>query len=272
MFRSGIGEDNSETEPRTVLRVPGWTAFTVVGAVIGLLTGVFGIGGSSVATPLIAVLGVPGLLAVASPLPATIPSALAALRPYARRGDVQTTAASWTLLGGVPGVVAGALLSTIVGGPDLLILSGLVLVIVGARVLLPTSGAPSLDRIALSQNRTFVAGLSFAIGLLTGLLANGGGFLLVPMYLLIFGLDMRQAAGTSLLVVTILTIPTLVAHAILGNIDWLVAGAFALGAVPTSLLSALLADKVRGKVLRESFGILLVLCGVAYVSYRLLAH
>lgn len=144
--------------------------------------------------------------------------------------------------------------------------------IVGARVLLPSSRDPSLDRIALSRNRTFVVGLSFAIGLLTGLLANGGGFLLVPMYLLIFGLDMRQAAGTSLVVVAILTIPTLVAHAMLGNIDWLVAGAFALGAVPASLVSAHFADRLKGQALRSSFGILLVLSGVVYVSYLLLAH
>ena len=56
-----------------------WPAFVVAGAGIGTLTGFFGVGGSSIATPLLSLLGVPGLLAVASPLPATLPSALAAL-------------------------------------------------------------------------------------------------------------------------------------------------------------------------------------------------
>ena len=59
-----------------------WPVFVVAGAAIGLLTGSFGVGGSSVATPLLSLLGVPGLLAIASPLPATIPSAVAAAIPY----------------------------------------------------------------------------------------------------------------------------------------------------------------------------------------------
>jgi uncharacterized membrane protein YfcA len=53
----------------------------------------------------------------------------------------------------------------------------------------------------------------------TGLLANGGGFLIVPLYLLIFGLAMRQAVGTSLLVITVLAIPTLITHWALGHIN-----------------------------------------------------
>jgi len=152
-----------------------------------------------------------------------------------------------------------------------LVLSGVVLVVVGARVLVPSSGVASFDRVALSQNRTFVVSLSLGIGLFTGLLANGGGFLLVPMYLLVFGLDMRQAAGTSLLVVSVLTIPTLAIHALLGNIDWVVAGTFALGAVPMSLLSAHFAQRAKNKVLRDAFGVLLVVSGLAYISYRLIS-
>ncbi len=58
--------------------------FVAAGAVIGMLTGFFGAGGSSIATPLLSVLGVPGLLAVASPLPATVPAALPAAVPYLR--------------------------------------------------------------------------------------------------------------------------------------------------------------------------------------------
>ena len=59
-----------------VLSTAPWPVFVAAGAAIGLLVGLFGVGGSSVATPLLSVLGVPGLLAVASPLPATIPAAL----------------------------------------------------------------------------------------------------------------------------------------------------------------------------------------------------
>ena len=62
------------------------------------------------------------------------------------------------------------------------------------------------------QHRPLLVASAAGIGLFTGLLAGGGGFLLVPLYLLVFGLHMRQAVGTSLLVIAVLSIPTLVTH------------------------------------------------------------
>ncbi len=73
------------------------------------------------------------------------------------------------------------------------------------------------------HNRPLLVAVMAAAGLFTGLLANGGGFLLVPIYLLVFGLDMREAAGTSLLVIAVLTVPTLATHWA-RHIDWAVAG------------------------------------------------
>jgi len=110
-----------------------WPVFVVAGAVIGLLIGLFGVGGSSIATPLLAVLGLPGLLAVATPLPATIPSALVAAISYLRNGEARPRAAGWTMLGATPAAIAGALLSPMVGASKLLIASGFVLIIVGGR-------------------------------------------------------------------------------------------------------------------------------------------
>jgi hypothetical protein len=86
------------------------------GAAIGALMGFFGVGGSSVATPLLAALGLPPLLAVASPLPATIPAALTAARalrpalrgpPAGRRLDAARRASGRDR----------RLLSRVVGGP-----------------------------------------------------------------------------------------------------------------------------------------------------------
>ena len=111
--------------------------FVLGGAAIGTLTGLFGVGGSSVATPLLSLLGVPPLLAVASPLPATIPTAIVAAIPYLREHEAKPRAAAWTLFGGVPAAIVGAFLSHAVGGPTLLIVSGTVLIAVGQRVLRP---------------------------------------------------------------------------------------------------------------------------------------
>lgn len=247
-----------------------WPLFILAGAAIGILTGFFGVGGSAIATPLMAVMGVPGLIAVASPLPAAIPSALVAVVPYVRSHGARPRAAAWSLLGGIPAAIGGALLSRVIGGPILLLVSGLVLVVVGLRVLQPVSKAAQATGTSRRQNRPLLVAAMVGVGLFSGLLANGGGFLLVPIYLLVFGLTMRQATGTSLLVISVLAIPTLATHWALGHIDWRIAGAFALGAVPASAVSSRLAHRISGDRLRKGFGWFLIASGAAFVVYRLL--
>jgi uncharacterized protein len=248
-----------------------WPVFVLAGIVIGILTGLFGIGGSSVATPLLSLLGVPGLLAVASPLPATIPSAAVAVVPYWRAGEARPRAAAWTLLGAVPATVVGALLAHIVGGPKLLVASGIVLVFVGLRVLPRIDPTQRSIGAARRRKRPLLVAAAAGVGLFTGLLANGGGFLLVPMYLLLFGLNMRESAGTSLLVIALLAVPTLAAHWALGHVDWAVAGAFALGSVPASAVSARVAHRLPRYKVRLGFGWFLIASGVAFSIYRLAA-
>ena len=77
-----------------------------------------------------------------------------------------------------------------------------------------------------------------AVGLVAGLLATGGGIVLVPLFIVAFGFTTARAAGTSLVVAAALTVPTLATHWLLGNIDWSIAAAFALGMVPASFVAA----------------------------------
>ena len=139
---------------------------------------------------------------------------------------------------------------------------------VGQRVIRPIGDTARRAGAARRQNRILLVAVMAGVGLFTGLLANGGGFLLVPIYLLVFGLEMREASGTSLLVIAVLTVPTLATHWALGHIDWSVAGAFALGVVPSSALSSRLADRVTGARLRAGFGWFLVTCGVIFLVFR----
>ena len=115
----------------------------------------------------------------------------------------------------------------------------------------------------------FIAAIAAGVGLFTGLLANGGGFLLVPAYLLLLGLSMRTASGTSLLVVAALTIPTLATHWALGHIDWGAAFAFALGSVPASWIVSRQSQGLRTEHLQRAFGILLVTFSIWFVVYRI---
>lgn len=232
--------------------------------------GLFGVGGSSVATPVLAMLGAPGLVAVASPLPATIPAAAFGAAPYVRSREARPRAAMWSIAGGVPGTIAGALLSHAVGGSALLVLSGVVLVVVGVRVLRPIEQAARDAGTARRHNRPLLVASAAAVGVFTGLLANGGGFLLVPLYLLVFGLRMRQAVGTSLVVVAVLSVPTLATHWALGHIDWVIAGEFAAGLIPGSVVGSRLAHRVEGPVLRKAFAWFLIAFGLFFTVYRLL--
>jgi hypothetical protein len=95
------------------------------------------------------------------------------------------------------------------------------------------------------------------VGVFTGLLANGGGFLIVPLYLL---------------VIVVLAIPPLVTHWLLGHIDWAVAGEFALGQVPGSAVGSQFAHHVEGPVIRRAFGLFLVAFGLSFIIYRFVTH
>jgi len=250
--------------------MPAWPLVVIAGAAVGVCMGLFGVGGSSVATPVLALLGVPGLIAVASPLPATIPAAAIGAVPYLRSGEARPRAAGWSMLGGIPGTIVGAVLSRFVGGSALLIASGVVLVVVGFRVLRPVEEARRETGARRRQNRPLLVASTAGVGVFTGLLANGGGFLLVPLYLLMFGLRMREAVGTSLVVITVLAIPTLATHWALGHINWVLAGEFSISLLPGSAVGSRLAQRVQGPTLRKAFGWFLVAFGVFFTVYRAL--
>jgi uncharacterized membrane protein YfcA len=252
-----------------IAAMPPWWLVLLAGSVVGLLMGLFGVGGSSVATPLLSLLGVPPLVAVASPLPATIPGAIVAASSYIRGEEIRPRAAAWTLLGAVPATIVGALVSRVVGGKPLLIASGLMLAVIGLRVGRPIEPSARTAGTERRKNRPVLVGASALVGFFTGLLANGGAFLLVPLYVLVFGLRMRQAVGTSLIVVSVLAIPTLATHWALGHISWEIAAAFTGGVLPGSLLGGRVAQRIEGPTLRKYFGWFLIAFGVAFVAYRL---
>lgn len=248
--------------------MPAWPEVTAAGVVVGLLFGMFGVGGSSFATPVLGLLGVPGLVAVAAPLPATIPAAIAGAMAYVRRKELDREIARWSIVGGVPATVAGAALSGVVGGKALLIASGVVLAIVGVRILLPITAGQRLAGRARRRAVVVVPAAAF-IGFFTGLLANGGGFLLVPLFVLVLGLTMPQSAGTSLVVISVLSIPSLITHWALGHIDWTVALAFGAGAVPGAVAGSLLVQRLRPDRLRKGFGVLLIGFAVYFCARQL---
>ena len=239
----------------------------IAGLGVGVVFGMFGAGGSAFATPVLALLGVPSALAVASPLPAILPAAVVGARRYFKAGKLDRRVAGFAILGGVPGTILGALASVEVGGNRLVFLSGVMLFVVGARILAPDKTGAE-QRAADRRSRTgLIVFASFGVGLLTGLLANGGGFLLVPLFILLFGLSAGEAAGTSMVAVGVLTIPTLAMHWALGHIDWRIALVFAIGLIPGSMAGARAAQHVPEALARRAFGTTLVVFAIWFLIH-----
>lgn len=243
--------------------------YAIAGFGVGLVFGMFGAGGSAFATPVLALIGVPPLMAVASPLPAMLPAAFTGARRYLRGGNIDSRVARLTILGGVPGALIGALSSSVVGGNRLLVLSGLMLLVIGIRLLMRDSLGAAERGAARRGRNGIVIVCAFGVGFLTGLLANGGGFLLVPLFVLVLGLTAIEAAGTSMVVVGVLTVPTLITHWVLGHIDWTVASGFAVGLIPAASVGARLAQRMAPTNSRHAFGAMLVVFAIWFLIRQL---
>ena len=243
--------------------------YLIAGLGVGVVFGMFGAGGSAFATPVLALFGVPPLMAVASPLPAMLPAAFTGARRYLRAGNLDRRVAKLAITGGVPGALIGALASALVGGNRLLMLSGLMLLVIGIRLLMRDSSGAAARGSARRNNTSLVIGSSFGVGLLTGLLANGGGFLLVPLFVLFLGLTAVEAAGTSMVVVGILTIPTLITHWALGHVDWIVAAGFAAGLIPAAAIGSRMAQHIPPARSRIAFATMLVAFATWFLVHQL---
>lgn len=244
----------------------------LTGVVIGFLGGLFGKGGSAVATPLLSLIGFPGFVAVASPLPATVPSTLVASAEYWRSQLLDWEVFWWSIGVGIPAIIVGSFLSHAVGARPLLITTGALVLWFGIQFLFFPKDL-SLAKAALdypegtrpSYWRTRMIAVATLVGLISGLLANAGGFLLVPSYTQFLKQPMKKAFACSLAVSTVLAVPGTIVHAYLGHISWGVTGLVALGAIPFSHLGARLAINTRAVKLERWYGLALTGLGVVFL-------
>jgi hypothetical protein len=237
-------------------------AFLLLGALIGFLSGLFGVGGSSIATPLLRLFGVARLEALASPLPVALPTAIVGGLTYWRQGLVHGRIAFWTALGGAPMALLGSYLTTVVPGRILMLLTGVFVLAVGGRLLMGPLDSDSGETATRPPVRIGVLLLVGAVvGFLSGLLANGGGFLLVPAYMLICHLSPQEAAATSLVAVVFLAVPGTWAHWELGHVVPRLSMLLALGALPTTYLGARAGLALDKDQARWVFGAFLLVFG-----------
>ncbi len=224
----------------------------LIGLGIGFLSGAFGKGGSALATPLLHLIGVPAIFAIASPLPATIPSTVIAGRAYSRAGNVDRRILRIGLPIGLPATVVGALLTRWIPGGPLIIATDVVVLVFGIRILLTRSSvAESTTEHATVVRIVAIVGV---VGFVSGLLGNSGGFLLAPLFITALGLPVHRAIGTSLVLATCLAIPGTIVHAWLGHIDWTLTLVFGLACAPAAAAGAQLALRTKARSLTLAYG------------------
>src|SRR4051812_13231279 len=153
----------------------------LIGLGIGFLSGAFGKGGSALATPLLHAIGVPAILAIASPLPATIPSTWIAGRAYSRAGAVDRRILRLGLPIGLPATIAGAALTRWIPGGPLIVATDIVVLAFGLRILFTrnATSAPEVER-ATTARVLVVVGL---VAFVSSMLGNSGGLLLAPLFM-----------------------------------------------------------------------------------------
>jgi uncharacterized membrane protein YfcA len=240
-------------------------AVALIGAFVGFLGGLFGKGGSAIATPLLALVGIPSIVALASPLPATIPSTLAASYAYWREHLIEWRVFKWSVIVGIPATAAGAYATRWIGGDVLVTVTEVVITGLGIRFLL-RPGDPHEIAIEPTMFRTRLLVVAATVGVLSGLLANGGGFLLAPLFVVVLRLSIKQSFATSLAVASVLAIPGTIVHAVLGHIDWGLVVVFGATSIPLSYAGARVALRTHPVHLERAYG-----AGLAFLGATLLA-
>lgn len=250
----------------------------VIGLAVGIVVGALGAGGGILTVPiLVYVLDVQPYVATSSSLVIVGLSALVSMLPHAHSGNVSWGYGGVFGLLGIVGAFAGTWLATFVLPELLMVLLAVLLVVVAALMLrkammqrrpklsdVTTSDGSSNADTGANERSQQIARIALTLlaasgtGLLTGFFGVGGGFAVVPALVLVLGIDMRRAVGTSLLVILINAVVSMLARLDGGvMIDWPLVLSFAVASMVGGLLGARLSGLARPATLTLAFGLLL---------------
>jgi uncharacterized membrane protein YfcA len=239
-------------------------ALIPIGLVIGLLLGSVGGGGSLVAVPALVYIGDQSVRgAQAGALVVVITASAIGFASYLKRGEVRWRAGSAFGLAAGISSLAGSLLSRQLE-PNLLLLAFSPVMIVGAMAMVSerARSEPSFRpwRFGVSVSSVVkVTLLGLAAGWLTGLFGVGGGFVIVPVLVLVLGFGVTEAVGTSLLVIIIGSLVALADRLHGGEIEWSVIAPFAVAAIVGVLIGAALGERASNRALTKWFAVLVIL-------------
>ncbi|MFF5342257.1 sulfite exporter TauE/SafE family protein [Streptomyces althioticus] len=235
------------------------------GALTGLALGALGGGGSILAVPaLIYLLGLSPVAATTASLLIVSVTSFSALLAHSRDGHVRLRTGLLFAAAGTGPAMLGAGLSGHLPAAALTAGFGVVAAVAALRML---RGTPPDEPPAGPPRPGRAAGAGAGLGAVTGVLGVGGGFLAVPALVHGVGLRMREAVGTSLLVITVNALAALLLRAdTLEGLDWAVVGPFTGAAVLGALDGRRLSAKLSGSALRRSFAVTLLVVAAVMLA------
>jgi len=220
---------------------------------IGLSLGLIGGGGSIITLPVLVYLfQVEAHPAMGMSLAVVGATSLLGAALHYRKGNVNLRAALLFAATGIFGAYFGTRLTYLLSTPALLLTFATLMLVVSLRMMLAKSPAAGAER-SLNMARLLIAGL--VVGILTGFLGVGGGFLIVPALALFGGLGMKEAVGTSLLVISINSASGLLGHMQRAAFDWRLALLVTMCALAGALVGTRYAHAARPETLRKMFAV-----------------
>ena len=258
------------------LGVLGALLLAVCGVGVGVLSAMFGIGGGMIMVPLLHVgFGLPAAFSSATSLFAILPTSVSGA--YARRSDGTIHWRTGLTIGAFGMLTAplGALAATHLPGIYAMVLMGCFVLFTAykqfRKVWQTRPGAPATAKAGSGKAgpgensaRSLAIGgcIGLIVGFLSGFVGLGGGFIVVPVLQGIYRFSTKEATGTSLVSVALLSIPSFVTHALLGNVQWLAGLMLIAGSLVGTRLGAAIIRHVNERLLTFLFGMMLIIAGV----------
>ena len=274
-----------------------------LGGGVGLLSGLFGVGGGFLMTPLLIFIGVPPPVAVGSEAAQIVASSVSGVIAHMRRGNVDFRMGLVLLLGGFVGSTAGVKLFAYlreVGQVDLVISLSYVLILGAVGSLMLTESVRALRRhrrtgsaqrgklhqhnwlhglplkMRFPRSKLYISsllpfGLGAIIGVLAAIMGVGGGFIMVPAMIYVLGMPTSVVVGTSLFQIIFVTANVTFLQAYENQtVDIILALLLLVGGVVGAQFGARLGAKLRGEQLRGLMA-LMVLAVALKLAYDLVA-
>ncbi len=236
------------------------------GFITGLLSGLFGIGGSIISTPALRLaMNTSAEIALGTPLPVIIPTALFAGYNFVRAKMVDKRLVFFALPAGILGTVTGSYTTKYIDARYLMIATAGLLIYSAVRFIKTAN-----DRdVSGCFSRAKVVAIGFAAGFVSGLLGVGGGIILIPGFHLILGVPVQVAMGSSLIIIAVMAIPGSIIHYLLEHVDVTLFLGLTSGVIPASFLGSKISVNIKAKLIKKAFGIFLFIVGVVFVLYEL---